>query len=53
MCDDMDATVSQLRSAGVKVRGEPEEAGFGITITVVLPGEVEVLLYEPRHQTAI
>jgi hypothetical protein len=53
MCDDIGSTVAELRSHGVEVRGEPEEAGFGITVTVVLPGAVEVLLYEPRHSTAI
>jgi catechol 2,3-dioxygenase-like lactoylglutathione lyase family enzyme len=53
MCDDIDATVAQLRTKGVEFRGEPEDAGFGITTTIVLPGGVELLLYEPRHRTAI
>jgi catechol 2,3-dioxygenase-like lactoylglutathione lyase family enzyme len=42
-----------LREKGIEVRGEPEDKGFGIGVTVVLPGGVEVLLYEPRHPTAI
>ena len=53
MCDDVVATASELRSRGVEVRGDPEEAGFGVMVTVILPGGVEVLLYEPRHATAI
>jgi hypothetical protein len=53
MCDDIRATVDQLRSRGVEICGKPEDRGFGITSTVVLPGGVEVLLYEPRHPTAI
>lgn len=53
MCDDLDATVEELRTKGVEVRGEPEDAGFGITITLVLPGGVEVLLYEPRHNSPL
>ena len=27
--------------------------GFGVQVTMVLPGGVEVMLYEPRHATAI
>jgi len=53
MCDDITATVAELRAAGVEVRGDPEDEGFGITTTVVLPGDLEVMLYEPRHRTAI
>lgn len=53
MCDDIVATVEELREKGVEVRGEPEDEGFGRTTMLHLPGGVEVMLYEPRHQTAI
>jgi hypothetical protein len=53
MCDDLDATIAELRSRGVEIRGEPQDAGFGILVTVVLPGDLPVLLYQPRHTTAI
>jgi hypothetical protein len=53
MCDDIAATVDELRAKGVDVRGEPLDEGWGITTTLVLPGDVEVMLYEPRHPTAI
>jgi hypothetical protein len=53
MCDDLDATVAELRAKGIEFRGEPEDQGFGIVMTMVLPGGVEMLLYEPRHTTAI
>jgi hypothetical protein len=53
MCDDIAKTVHDLRSKGVDVRGEPVDEGWGITTTLVLPGDVEVMLYEPRHPTAI
>jgi hypothetical protein len=53
MCDDITATVAELRTKGVEVRGEPVDRGFGIVTTVVLPGGVDVLLYQPRHPTAI
>ncbi len=53
MCDDIAATAADLRARGVEVRGEPEDEGWGITVTLVLPGGVEVMLYEPRHPVAI
>lgn len=53
MCDDIASTVEELRGKGVDVRGEPEDEGWGITTTLALPGGVDVMLYEPRHPTAI
>jgi hypothetical protein len=53
MCDDIHATVQDLRAKGVEVQGEPADQGYGITIMLNLPGGVEVLLYEPRHAMAI
>jgi hypothetical protein len=53
MCDDLDSTIAELRAKGVEFRGEPEHQGFGVVTTMVLPGGVEMLLYEPRHATAI
>jgi hypothetical protein len=53
MCDDLDVTIAELRPKGIEFRGEPEDQGFGVVITMVLPGDVEMLLYEPRHTTAI
>ena len=53
MCDDLQATVGELRDKGVEVQGEPEDEGWGITTTIVLPGGLDVMLYEPRHPTAI
>jgi predicted enzyme related to lactoylglutathione lyase len=53
MCDDIGATIGELRTKGIKVKGEPTDEGFGITAMLNLPGGVEVLLYEPRHPVAI
>ena len=53
MCDDLDATVAELRAKGIEFRGEPQNQGFGIATTMVLPGDVEMVLYQPRHATAI
>ena len=53
MCDDLGATIDELRAKGIEVRGTPTEGGFGSFVTIVLPGDVEVGLYQPRHKTAI
>ncbi len=53
MCDDLDATIRELGNKGVEFRGEPVDEGWGIAIPMLLPGGVEMLLYEPRHNTAI
>jgi catechol 2,3-dioxygenase-like lactoylglutathione lyase family enzyme len=53
MCDDIASTLAELTSHGVEAKGEPEDMGFGVGTTVVLPGGVEVLLYESRHQTPL
>jgi hypothetical protein len=53
MCDDIERTTAELRAKGVEIRGDPDDRGFGIAATIVLPGGVEILLYEPRHETAI
>jgi predicted enzyme related to lactoylglutathione lyase len=53
MCDDIDVTVRELRAKGIDVQGEPTDEGYGVTITLKLPGGVEVMLYEPRHPVAI
>ena len=53
MCADIHATMEELRQKGVEFRGEPEDEGFGIGVAMLLPGGAELLLYEPRHETAI
>ena len=53
MCEDIQATSRDLRAKGIEVRGEPEDEGWGITVTLALPGGVQVMLYEPRHPLAI
>lgn len=52
MCDDIHATVRELRAKGIEVRGEPVDEGWGISVMTVLPGGVEVQVYEARHPVA-
>jgi catechol 2,3-dioxygenase-like lactoylglutathione lyase family enzyme len=53
MCDDLEATMAELQAKGIEFEGEPLDEGWGITITMVLPGDTKLLLYEPRHESPI
>jgi hypothetical protein len=53
MCDDIHATARELRAKGVDVQGEPVDESFGVTVMLRLAGDVDVMLYEPRHPVAI
>ena len=53
MCDDIGATIVELKEKGIEFAGEPEDEGFGIGVTMILPGGAKIFLYEPRHPTAI
>jgi catechol 2,3-dioxygenase-like lactoylglutathione lyase family enzyme len=53
MCDDIEATVAELRARGIEIRGDPEDRGYGIVTTMILPGGVEMDLYEPRHASPL
>src|SRR5882757_6486953 len=44
MCDDIHATVKDLRGKGLDVKGDPVEQRFGITVMVGLTGGVNVML---------
>src|SRR5215468_8905511 len=50
MCDDIDATVAELRSKGISTR-EISEQRWGRVTQIVLPSGDELGLYEPRHPT--
>ena len=53
MCDDIETTVTELRAKGIEFRGEPNDESFGITTTMLLPGGVELLLYQPKHASPL
>jgi catechol 2,3-dioxygenase-like lactoylglutathione lyase family enzyme len=53
MCDDITATVEELKAKGVEFAGPVTEQGFGLMTRLKLPGGGELGLYEPRHPTAI
>ena len=49
MCDDIRATIAELRMKGVQIDREPQDEGYGVTAMMTLPGGANVMLYEPRH----
>jgi hypothetical protein len=53
MCDDIESTVAELEAKGIRFTGGIADERYGLVTTMLLPGEVEVQLYEPRHSTAI
>ena len=53
MCDDIEATVEQLKSKGVEFTYPISDEGFGLLTALRLPDGGELGLYEPRHPTAI
>ena len=49
MCDDVDATVAELRSKGVELARPVTDEGFGRVGYLDVPGIGALGLYEPRH----
>jgi predicted enzyme related to lactoylglutathione lyase len=49
MCDDIEATVSDLKRRGVEFTGPITEQGFGRITGIRLPGGGEIGLYQPSH----
>jgi catechol 2,3-dioxygenase-like lactoylglutathione lyase family enzyme len=51
MCDDLDATLADLRSKGAEVAGEITEERWGRVSALRLPDGSDLPIYEPRHPT--
>ena len=45
--------MAELRAKEIEFRGEPDEESFGITTTMLLPGGVEPMLYQPKHASPL
>ena len=52
MCDDLAATTAELRERGAVINGEPEDRGFGVCVSLEVPGADPILLYQPKHRVA-
>lgn len=51
-CDDINATVEELKGKGVEFTQPISDEGWGLLTSLRLPGGAELGLYEPRHPTA-
>jgi hypothetical protein len=49
MCDDIEATLDDLRSKSVAIAREPADQGWGILAAIRLPDGEELPIYQPRH----
>jgi hypothetical protein len=53
MCDDIGATVDELKAKGVEFSGPVRDEGWGLLTAMMLPGGGELGLYEPRHPSPL
>ncbi|MEU7909070.1 VOC family protein [Actinoplanes sp. NPDC049118] len=53
MCDDLEATMTDLSAKGVEFTVAVTEERWGLRTAVRLPGGGELGLYEPRHPTMV
>jgi len=53
MCDDIEATVDELRGRGARIDRPVSDQGFGLLTYIELPGGGSMGLYQPKHPTAI
>jgi catechol 2,3-dioxygenase-like lactoylglutathione lyase family enzyme len=49
MCDDIHATLAELRGQGVEVAKDAVDQGWGLLAAIRLPDGSELPVYEPRH----
>ena len=52
MCDDIEATMTELRAKGIEFTTGVAEERWGLVTGFRLPGGGEVGMYEPRHPRA-
>ena len=49
MCDDLEATMAELRAKGAEFEGELQEEPWGITTQLRIPGAGTMTLYQPTY----
>ncbi len=52
MCDDLKATVEELRAKGAQFLGPIDEQIYGRIIMLIVPGIDGMQLYQPTHKLA-
>jgi predicted enzyme related to lactoylglutathione lyase len=53
MCDDIHATLGELRDKGVAVARDVSDQGWGLLAAIGLPDGSEFPIYEPRHPSPL
>jgi predicted enzyme related to lactoylglutathione lyase len=53
MCDDIQATLAELRDKGVEVARDVTDQGWGLLAAIRLPDGGELPIYEPRHPSPL
>ena len=53
MCDDIHATLAELRDKGVQVARDVADQGWGLLAAIRLPDGSEFPIYEPRHPSPL
>ena len=51
MCDDIGATLAELRARGAEVAQEVSDQRWGLVAAIRLPDGTEFPIYQPRHPT--
>ena len=53
MCDDIHATLAELRAKGVEVARDVADQGWGLLAAIRLPDGGEFPIYQPRHASPL
>jgi predicted enzyme related to lactoylglutathione lyase len=53
MCDDIHATIEELRSKGVEIARDVTDQGWGLLAAIRLPDGAELAIYQPRHPSPL
>jgi len=53
MCDDIHATLAELRGKGAEVARDATDQGWGLVAAIRLPDGSELPIYQPRHASPL
>jgi predicted enzyme related to lactoylglutathione lyase len=53
MCDNIHATLAELKGKGAQVARDVSDQGWGLVAAIVLPDGSEFPIYQPRHPSPL
>jgi catechol 2,3-dioxygenase-like lactoylglutathione lyase family enzyme len=53
MCDDIHATLAELKAKGVEIAREVSDQGWGLLTAIRLPDGEEFPIYQPQHPSPL